>query len=234
MSFLGHLNDISESLVKLDEKIGFRRLLGYTVIILIIIGLINFRAVIKGVIEIVNEINSQIHTEKMEKRDELLAELSPILQEFRATLDADRILYFEYHNSKENLVGIPFKYVDLILQNLKYGINPVPDSMSDINVGAISTLYEVIKMGEIVYCYGPDDEYFRSKYPGAWELFGNADSSRQQAFISIPGVNQPIGMIVLEWVEDVELEQRNVAEVAYNGPTSFVPRINGLIMSKSK
>ena len=234
MSFLDHLNDISESLVKLDEKIGFRRLLGYTVVILLIIGLFNFRTVVKEIIEIVEEITEQIHSDRMEKRDELLFELNPVLQEFRATLNADRILYFEYHNSKENLVGIPFKYVDLVLQNLKYGVSSVPEStMSDVNVGAISSLYEVIKRGSIVYCSGSDDEYFRTTYPGAWELFANSDGSKQQVFISIPGVRQPVGMIVLEWMNECDLEQRDIAEIAYNGSTSFIPRINGLIMSKS-
>ena len=235
MKFIEYIDKISESLVKLDEKIGFRRLLGYTVVILIIVGIFNFKTVVKGIIEIVNEISEQIHEEKMEKRDELLLELDPVLQEFRATLNADRILYFEYHNSKENLVGIPFKYVDLVMQNLKYGVHPVPEStMEDINVGAISGLYETIKVGTIVYCSGIDDERFRTNYPGAWELFENSDGSKQQVFISIPGVRQPVGMIVLEWMGENELiDLGSIAEVAYNGPTSFIPRINGLIMSKT-
>lgn len=235
MKFIDYINDISESLVKLDEKIGFRRLLGYAVIILLFIGALNFKSVVKGVIEIVNEVNEQIHDEKMEKRDELLFELSPVLQEFRATVNADRILYFEYHNSKENLVGIPFKYVDLVLQNLKYGVNSVPETMNDINVGAISSLYEAIKVGEVVYCTGPNDENFKSKYPGAMELFGNSDGSKQQVFISIPGVRQPIGMIVLEWMSDEQqIDRRAIITAAHVGSSSFIPRINGLIMSKTK
>ena len=234
MAFIDHINDISESLVKLDEKIGFRRLLGYAVVVLIIVGLFNFKTVVKGVIEIVQDISEQIHEEKMEKRDELLLELNPVLQEYRATLNADRILYFEYHNSKENLVGIPFKYVDLVLQNMKYGVSPVPETkLTDINVGAISGLYEVIKMGEIVYCSGTDDDHFKITYPGAWEIFGDGDGSKQQVFISIPGVRQPIGMIVMEWMSDEVLDKRVIGEVSYKGSSSFIPRINGLIMSKS-
>lgn len=235
MSLIDHINELSESLVKLDEKIGFRRLLGYACVVLVIIALFNFKSVVRGVVEIVAEVNEQIHDDGMIKRDELLFELSPILQEFRVTAGADRILYFEYHNSKENLVGIPFKYVDLILQNQKYGISPIPEAtMCDINVGSIATLYEVIKMGEIVYCSGPEDEYFKTSYPGAFEIFENSDGSKQQVFISIPGVRQPIGMIVLEWMgEDRAIDQRNIADISYTGSNSFIPRINGLIMSKT-
>ena len=95
---LEHVGDLSDSLVKLDEKIGFKRIIGYTIIILIIIGLFNFKSIVKETIEVVNEISIQIHNEKMEQRDQLLFELNPVLQEFRATLNADRVLYFEYHN----------------------------------------------------------------------------------------------------------------------------------------
>lgn len=235
MNILDHIGELSDSLVKLDEKIGFKRIIGYTIIILIILGLFNFRSIVKETIEVVDEISSQIHDEKMEQRDQLLFELNPVLQEFRATLNADRILYFEYHNTKENLVGIPFKYVDLVLQNLRYGVPPVPENlMTDINVGIISGLYEATKRGDVVCCLGEEDTKFKLTYPTAWELFGGTDGSSQQVFISIPGVRQPIGLIVLEWMDkDVELNRNEILNVSYRGSGSFIPRINGLIMSKS-
>ena len=169
MNILDHIGELSDSLVKLDEKIGFKRIIGYTIIILIILGLFNFRSIVKETIEVVDEISAQIHNERMEQRDQLLFELNPVLQEFRATLNADRILYFEYHNTKENLVGIPFKYVDLVLQNLRYGVPPVPENlMTDVNVGIISGLYEATKRGDVVCCLGEDDTKFRLAYPTAW------------------------------------------------------------------
>lgn len=113
--FLEHIKDLTESFIKLDKKIGFVGLIRYSFLILIIFCIFNFKAVIKGGIEIINEIQDEIHKEKMEKRDQLLVEMIPLLTEFRAELDADRILYFEYHNTKENLIGIPFKFVDLVL-----------------------------------------------------------------------------------------------------------------------
>jgi len=235
-SILEHISELSDSLVKLDEKIGFKRIIGYTIIILAVIGLFNFKSIVKETIEVVNEISTQIHNEKMEQRDQLLFELNPVLQEFRATLNADRVLYFEYHNTKENLVGIPFKYVDLVLQNLKYGVSPVPDNLlTDINVGIISGLYEATRRGDIVYCTGEDDTKFKVTYPAAWEIFGGTDGSAQQVFISIPGIRQPVGLIVLEWMDsDIVLDKQEVMTVAYEGSGSFIPRINGLIMSKSK
>ena len=234
-SIIEHIGDLSDALVKLDEKIGFKRVIGYSIIILIVVGLFNFKTIVKECIEIIEEISTQIHDEKMEQRDQLLFELNPVLQEFRATLNADRVLYFEYHNTKENLVGIPFKFVDLVLQNLRYGVSPVPDNlMTDINVGIISGLYEATKSGDIVYCCGEDDTKFRVSYPAAYEIFGGTDGSAQQVFISIPGVRQPIGLIVLEWMNpNVEINIQEIMAVSFRGSGSFIPRINGLIMSKS-
>ena len=69
-------------------------------------------------------------------------------------------------------------------------------------------------------------------YPAAWEIFGGKDGSAQQVFIAIPGVKQPVGLIVLEWMDsDVVLDKLDIMTVAYKGSGSFIPRINGLIMS---
>lgn len=232
MNLLDKLKDITDAIIRLDEKIGFRRILSYVVLILILFCVFNFKSIVKGSIELVRDLDEEIHTEKMEKRDQLLQELSPILLEFRSSVGADRILYFEYHNSKENLVGIPFKYIDLVLQNTKYSTPCAPASIfKDINVGLITQLYEKIKSGTIVFCEGIDDSVFKELYPGTFELFQIESRDLQQAYISIPGVSQPVGMIVLEWDGENGMD-KELVEKAANGCNSFVSRINGLIMSK--
>lgn len=232
-NFLDKVGEIADALVKIDEKIGFKRILLYVILLLILFGIFNFKTLVKGTIEVVQDLNEEIHIEKMEKRDQLLRELSPILLEFRSTVGADRILYFEYHNSKENLVGIPFKYIDLVLQNSRYGISTAPESLyKDINVGLISNLYEAIKGGNIVYCKGKDDAQFKELFPETYDLFLCMDGTEQWAFISIPGVIQPIGMIVLEFSGNVELDVDKIKKAAHGPNTSFISRINGLIMSK--
>lgn len=234
MEFLDKIKEITDAIVKIDQKVGFRHILLYVVLILVLIGIFNFKSIVRGSIELVQELNEEIHTEKMEMRDQLLQELTPILLEFRSAANADRILYFEYHNSKENLVGIPFKYIDLVLQNTRYGIAAAPESsFKDINVGIITNLYEKIKTGDIIYSCGPQDTIFEELYPGTFELFSSKDGSQMQAFISIPGIKQPVGMIVLEWqCIDEEFDINKIRSIV-NGTNSFVSRINALIMSKS-
>lgn len=226
------LKEILEFLVQVDEKLGFKRFIKYTFIGLFILILINYKTVIRDAIEIVTEISNDIHMKKMELRSELLSELKPLLIEFRSEVKADRILYFEYHNSKENLITIPFKYIELTLQDFRYGIPSVDIELyKDINVGVITDIYEDIKLGNLVFCNGLDDYIFNNKYPGVYDFINSRDKSKRYVFISIPGINQPIGLIILEWMNesDTLLPEDEITRIATK---NYIPRINALILSK--
>jgi hypothetical protein len=230
-TILDYLGNLSDNLIKLDKTIGFGGLLKYAILIVVIIGLFNFKEVVKTGIEIVTDLQEEIHNDKLVKRDELMGELLPLLSEFRGYCSADRILYFEYHNSKENLVGIPFKYLDLMLQCNRYGIAPVTSrNFRDINSGLIVELYEKIKFGDYAYCGGDSDHSFQAAYPGVHAYFSEVqDDTKQRMFLSIPGYKQPLGMIVIEWADEVE--NRDLEKVQ-SASKVFLPRITALINSK--
>lgn len=230
--FLNKLKEISDFLVRIDQKIGFNKIVKYVFLVLLVIGIVNFKTVVKECIELVQEINTEEHNEKMKQRDELLQDLQPILNEIRAHTRADRVLYFEYHNSKENLVGIPFKYADMVLQASSYNVSVVPESLyKDINTGAITNLYEELKH-DIV---SSDDSMFCYRFPGAFELFNGNDGSVKQVFVSIPGVDQPIGMLVFEWVDESRVvDVKKIEYILSPHGGNYLSRINGLIMSKTK
>ena len=195
---------------------------------------VNYKTVLRDIIEIVTEISDDIHNQKMELRDQLLEELYPILSEFRSDVRADRILYFEYHNSKENLVSIPFKYVELVQQSARYSIpNVNEEKFKNINSGAITSIYQDIKAGEIVFCSGPYDDYFQTKYPGVFDLIHSRDGSKRQVYISIPGIDQPVGMIILEWMDETN-QELDVQGITKTATQNYIPRINALILSKRK
>jgi len=228
--FLNKLNEISEFFIRMDQKIGFKKIVRYVFLILIVLGIVNFKTVVKEIVEVVSEITEEQHNEKMQLRDELLRDLRPMLNEIRAHTSADRVLYFEYHNSKENLVGIPFKYADLVLQASSYDVTTVPENLyKDINTGTITSLYEELKHNTI----SSDDSMFRYKFPGTYELFNGSDGSEKQVFVSIPGVDQPIGMLVFEWVdENVDIDIKRIEYILGGHGENYLSRINGLIMSK--
>lgn len=226
--------DWLDRISQLDEKLGLKKILAYITIIIFIIFLFNWKTVMKDIIEIWSDLENEIHNEKIELRDQLLTEMYPILGEFRSDVRADRILYFEYHNSKENLLSIPFKYLDLVQQNSKYSVpSALEEKFRNINTGLITPIYDDIKTGKLVYCSGPNDMSFHNKYPGIYDWISEQDGSRRHVYMSIPGINQPVGMIVLEWInesnEDLDLE-----EIEHIANQNYIPRINALIISKSR
>ena len=139
---LSKLKDLSDFITKIDQKIGFKKFILYLLVILGFVVVMNFKNIVRGTMEIVSEIATERHDEGLQKRDELLRDLYVMLGDLRAETQADRVLYFEYHNSKENLIGIPFKYADLVLQSNSYGVYNVPENdFRDINTGTIISLY---------------------------------------------------------------------------------------------
>lgn len=227
MAWYEKLDELSDSLIKLDQKLGIKKIIQYLMLLLIVVGIINIRSILKWGVEFISGLSDEVHAEKMERRDQLLAELVPELHELLGSTDADRILYFEYHNTKENVVGIPFKYIDLVLQSSRYGVPLAPmTKFRDINIGNLTPLYEDIKSKKIIPCLVSNVEDFQIKYPGNHEFLSENDGSVQQVFIIIPGIRQPIGMIVLEWINEDEVDLSRV----YKKATEKVTTINGLIL----
>ena len=101
---LDKIKELTDAIINVDERIGFRKFVKYVLLGLGIVMIFNYKTILRDVVEIIIEIEGEIHSDKMMLRDELLAELGPILADFRSNVRADRILYFEYHNSKENEV----------------------------------------------------------------------------------------------------------------------------------
>ena len=227
MAWYEKLDELSDSLIKLDQKLGIKKIIQYLMLLLIVVGIINIRSILKWGVEFISGLNDEVHAEKMERRDQLLAELVPELHELLGSTDADRVLYFEYHNTKENVVGIPFKYIDLVLQSSRYGVPLAPmTKFKDINIGNLTPLYEDIKSKKIIPCLVSNVEDFQIKYPGNHEFLSENDGSVQQVFIIIPGIRQPIGMIVLEWTNEDEADLSRV----YKKATEMITTINGLIL----
>lgn len=225
------IKTIVDSVVELHKKVGLKNVLKYLVIILFVIGLFNFRIIATTTIEFFDSISKSIHDDKMAKRDELIFELSPLLSELRAITTADRLLYIEYHNSKENLVGIPFKYLDLVLSSKKYGVAEFDfKKYHELNAGILSPIFPELRKSGYIINKGELDSSFRQKYHEVSDFIYAQDESVQQIYLNLPGVNTPIGIIILEWVSE---ENKKDWEEIINISREYVTRINGLILSKS-
>ena len=224
------LSKLGDILANIDTKIGFSKFKRYIYFLLFIVAILNIETIFTGIVNFSLETAEKIHYEKMKLRDELMSNLLPVLIEYRSTTKADRLFYFEYHNTKENILGTPFKYFELMLQDTKYGVPRVDQSLfREQNTGYITPLYNDFKYGRIIGCSGHTDQSFRDKYPGVFELFNQKDESKQQVFISVPGIDQPVGFIILEWIDDTKPIDLLAIEECTD---KFLPRINALILMK--
>lgn len=224
---LEKLKQLVAAFAYVDKKLGYKKFVIYISTLSIIYICLNIRPIVREVIEFIQEIQEQIHEEKLIKRDYLLSELSPILRELRAETGADRILYFEYHNSKKNLIGIPFKYVDLVQVHRKYGVPKFEYThLKNINSGVLTGIYEAMKKNNIIINNG--DGEFASRYPEDFEYIAENDEAVQHCFINLPGVHIPVGFIVLEWNDrDPNRDWDSVTVIGKR----YMSRINALIIA---
>lgn len=231
MVFLDKLKDLVDAAIKVEEKLGIRKAISYVFLGLLIYGVINFKAIVIDGIEIVEELTEEIHNQKMNKRDDFVASMNEVLIDLRHQTGADRVLYFEWHNTKENSVGVPFRYFDLVLQTEGYNIPKCLD-YKDIPAGWIVELYEMIKHGNTTILCDSQNK-LDQLYPIS-QVFYSQDGSRYQMFIGINYMSkdkiQPVGFLAIEWMDsergiDVNLEE--VDEILTKSKTAS--RINTLI-----
>jgi hypothetical protein len=183
----------------IDQKLGLRKFVKYLVVFALVVFLAPVvlfpKKTIKETVKFVLEISNEIESEKMDNRDVVIRELNPLLRELRAETCADRVTYYEYHNSIENEAGVPFKFVDLVQQASKMGL-PEISPRDNVNVSRFAELYCDLQDSGYVLNTGRIDFFYR--YPGSSEIL---NGSKMQLFINIPGINKPLGIVVLEWQE---------------------------------
>lgn len=196
ISKLGQLGSVMSSI---DQKLGLRKFVKYLAVFALVVFLAPVvlfpKKTIKETVKFVLEISNEIESEKMDNRDVVIRELNPLLRELRAETCADRVTYYEYHNSIENEAGVPFKFVDLVQQASKMGL-PEISPRDNVNVSRFAELYCDMRDSGYVLNTGRIDFFYR--YPGSSEIL---NGSKMQLFINIPGINKPLGIVVLEWQE---------------------------------
>lgn len=222
---------IIQTISDIEERLGIRKLTEYTLFFMILYATFNFTSIISSIMDIQERIAKKEHLRKLRLRDELMDELLPILVELRTRAEAQRVLYFEYHNSTENFVGIPFKYANLVAVKQEYGTPRFDkEKYRDINSGLLGSMYSDLRHQGIILNSGPE---FLEKYPEIGDFFSSQDGSVIQMFINLPGVEDPLGMIVLEWLEPID-EDVDMSELEDWIIRYCIPRINRLIDSKQQ
>ena len=67
---LSKFKELSDALIALDQKLGFKKFARYVLFVILIICLCNIRTIFKETVEIGITLAEEIHNEKMKLRDE--------------------------------------------------------------------------------------------------------------------------------------------------------------------
>ena len=104
------LRQFGEVLAGIDRGLGFRKFVQYTLVagLLILLApvMVDPRGSIKSTVSFFINISEEIESDRMVERDLAIKEVYPVLRELRAALWADRVVYYEYHNSIQNEAGV--------------------------------------------------------------------------------------------------------------------------------
>lgn len=197
---ISKLNALIDSFVSIEQRLGLRKYIKYSLVTIFLIALIPValdpKGCIKGTVRYFIDLSNEIENDRMVERDRLMKELDSLLRELRAETGADRVVYYEYHNSIENEAGIPFKFCDLVQQAPRQGL-PELSPLDNVNVSRFSRLYCAVRDSEVVVNKGGQEFYDR--YPGFTEI---SNGSKRQIFVNIPGIQVSLGLVVIEYSAD--------------------------------
>jgi hypothetical protein len=210
---ISKLKQVSDIFIGIDQKLGLVKFIKYLIILAIAILMIPFlkdpRGTLKETVEFFLDLQAEIEADRFRSRDYVMKELNPLLRELRAATGCDRVVYYEYHNSIENEAGIPFRFVDLVQQAPRMGISPVKP-LDNVNVSRFAELY--LEMTEIGYVVNNGSSEFSNRFPGYTEI---SNGSSMQVFCDIPGINLPLGLVVLEWTDkDESVDWANITYIS--------------------
>lgn len=100
----------------------------------------------KQLLEYVLQGEREKHRRGLEKRQDALRDLRPILKNLQVITKASRLTVIEFHNSKENLNGLPFKWYDIQAEWVDRGVDPI--MLKTKNIQAYNLVYIADKVND--------------------------------------------------------------------------------------
>lgn len=181
-----------------DKRFGFVKVISYTTYILLVIAAFNWKYIVREVSSYMKEVETNLHSDNLQVRENIGNEVHPYLVELRAKVGSDRVMLFEFHNSINNLIGMSFKYITMTDHAEAYGSRFQP-KYSDVNSEIIGTFVRNIKV-TMFEKYSDLDE-LRRYDPAVPDVLNNPQAvSACYQYMSVLG--RPLGILVFEWHGD--------------------------------
>ena len=128
----------------------------------------------------------------MAHRLNITPEVREELSDLAKKLNVDRTMLLEYSNGSQNLVGLPFLFLNATNEFVKAGVCSVSNKYQRTNTSIFATVIE--DMERLGYLYVENIEDIKEKYP---MLYGMMKSDKVTSIILYPlyGMDNSIGFL---------------------------------------
>ena len=141
----------------------------------------------------------QVHTDKVDKRNEATIKIRYQLKELLLSTNADRAWVIEYHNGTSGLGGLPFTYGIMNMEECKEGISPVSAHYRDF---LLSDYVSIIELSKYNYWVGNVEKFKDTDERLYYALKSNQVNNIAVFFIKT-ATNKDIGMLGLSYCKDI-------------------------------
>lgn len=144
-----------ERLLVLLKEYGVWRILGATLLIVVVSAFLYFMLNFTKVFEIYDAWKDRQHDERMELRMQMGPKIQSLTDKLTYSTNATRTMILELHNGNTGNGGLPFTKCTATYESLNIGKHPVAQQYQDVNMSLMPFINYLIKDG---YWCGDTDE----------------------------------------------------------------------------
>ena len=153
------------------------------------------------ILEMMLKHSKQEHNEKIDKREAISIPIQEKINHLKIYYNCTRVAVLEFHNSKENLNGLPFKWYDMIYESQIKTADSISHDAQNLPANTLLPIIQDLKQNNIVIL---DHEKIASdifsKSPVLYDHLINKVNANTVIYVPLRNLNDKlIGLLVLEY-----------------------------------
>lgn len=197
LEFIEKFCNILELIITRLDSVGFGKLMLYTVYLLFLLGLFNWKLVTTEVYDVITKYQTEKTIESVRTRESVNGEIDKILKNLRLSCNADRALLFEYHNTVQSIGGLHFKFMSVSSEDVGKGVEYVGQKYQSVNTGLLQSFTSDLDDRSCLAIIA--DSTYQS-YPVMQYMMKN-DDTKVSYYSVLQGDLCPLGFISVQWDE---------------------------------
>ena len=199
-----------EKALSLLKEYGPWKILGASVMIVVVSSFIYFMLNFTKVFEIYDAWRERVHTEKMELRMEMAPKIQSLTDKLTYSIGSSRTLVLELHNGNTGNGGLPFTKCTATYESININKYPISGQYQDVNLSLLPFATKLFKEG---YWCG-DTEELQNIDRGLYYKMKSNGTEHFSACV-IEGIdNKPIAFMIVSFeTPSNDMENHNCEEV---------------------